>query len=109
MSIDIFTNTKVTTMTDPLSRLATLSRPSLLVQAAKIGVPELNRDVSLRRMLPGQSPPPPGQAFEPLLFREEAMEMARRDGGAAYSAAKHVELLSALIVEARLASHRLVA
>lgn len=93
-------------MTDPQTFLAQLTRPQLLVRAARYGLSHYNRDNSMRRMLPGEVAPPPGQAFEALKEREEAMELARREGGAAYSPARHVELLASLIDEARLASHR---
>ena len=93
-------------MNDPMQRLEQLSRPKLLVRAARIGVTTLNRKSAMRRLMPGEATPPPGQAFDVLLQREEAMDFARREGGAAYSAARHVELLSALIHEARLAGLR---
>lgn len=93
-------------MTDPLTRLATLRRPRLLVRAARIGLGEYNRERSLRRLLPGEAHPAPGQAFDVLFAREEVVDLARRDGTAAYSAARHVELLAALINEARLAGFR---
>ena len=93
-------------MTDPLTRLQTLCRPKLLVRAARIGLCDYNRDRSLRRILPGETPPPPGMAFDALIERENDVEQVRREGGAAYSAARHVEILAALINEARLADYR---
>ena len=93
-------------MNDPESRLAALSRPSLLVRAARIGANDLNRARSLRRLMPGEATPAPGQAFDILLKREAEMNDIRIEGGAAYSPARHVELLSALISEARIASLR---
>lgn len=96
-------------MTDPLLRLNSLCRPKILVRAARIGSTSYNRRTSLRRLLPGETPPPPGQAFEVLFEREHQMDIARREGGAAYSAARHVEILSALIHEARLAGLRAAA
>jgi len=96
-------------MTDPLSYLQTLCRPKLLVRAARIGLCDYNRDRSLRRILPGTPPPAPGHAFYVLLEREEALDAIRLDGSAAYSAARHVEVLAALIHEARLANVRRMA
>ncbi len=93
-------------MNDPMSRLSTLSRPRLLVRAARFGTQEFNRDRSLRRIFLGEAIPAPGQAFEALFGREAAMDEARRDGGAAYSPARHVELLAALIYEAKIAGFR---
>ena len=96
-------------MHNPLSRLSTLNRPRILVRAARIGVADYNRGRSLKRLLPGEAVPSPGLAFDTLLEREAALDAVRREGGASYSAARHVELLSALIDEARLAEHRTLA
>lgn len=93
-------------MTNPLAQLQRLCRPKLLVRAARIGLCSYNRDHSLRRILPGETLPSPGLAFDALIEREDAVDQARRDGGAAYSAARHVEILAALINEARLADVR---
>ena len=96
-------------MSDPMSRLASLSRPRLLVRAAKFGIAEFNRNRALRRLMPGEAPPAPGQAFEMLWEREDAMDTARREGTAHYSPARHIELLAALIHEARIAERRIAA
>lgn len=96
-------------MTTHMSRLSALSRPRILVRAARFGTVDFNRDRSLRRMIEGETVPAPGQAFDQLLEREASMDEARRSGGAAYSPARHVELLSALINEARLAEARVAA
>ena len=96
-------------MNTHMSRLATLNRPSILVRAARLGTAEFNRERSLRRLMQGEAIPTPGQAFEVLLQLEANMNEARCAGGAAYSPARHVELLAALIHEARLAETRLAA
>ena len=93
-------------MDNPSSRLASLNRPSLLVRAARIGANNMNRECTLRRLMPGETLPAPGQAFDMLMKREADMDMTRREGGAAYSPARHLELLSALISEARIAGLR---
>ena len=93
-------------MIDPQEILQTLRRPRLLVRAARLGLGDYNRDRSLRRLLPGETPPRPGQAFARLAEHEAVIDQTRRDGGAAYSAARHVEILVALIDEARLAVQR---
>ena len=49
----------------------------------------------------------PGQAFERLAEHEAALDQIRRDGAASYSAARHVELLVALMDESKLAMQRL--
>ena len=94
-------------MTDPQTLLTALRRPRLLVRAARHGLPDYNRNRCLRRLMPGEATPRPGQAFETLVEREEAIDQTRREGAAAYSVARHIELLIALIDEARLAAQRL--
>ena len=96
-------------MTNPLGYLQTLCRPKLLVRAARIGLCDYNREQSLRRIFPGAPLQAPGHAFDALIEREEALDATRREGAAAYSAARHVEILVALINEARLAEVRQIA
>lgn len=96
-------------MPSHMNRLAALSRPRLLVRAARHRTLEFKRDRSLRRVLRGEAVPAPGHAFDVLLAREEEMNTARSEGGAAYSPARHVELLAALIHEAKIAELRVVA
>lgn len=93
-------------MIDPLEILQSLRRPRLLVRAARHGVVDYNRDRFLRRLMPGEALPGPGQAFGKLAEREQQMDETRREGAAAYSAARHIELLVALMEEARLAVQR---
>lgn len=93
-------------MNRQMSHLASLKRPRLLVRAARLGLPEFNREKSLRRIFQNESFPGPGQAFEKLMMLEDGMDRARREGGGIYSPARHVELLAALISEAQLAELR---
>lgn len=94
-------------MTDPQTIMSSLSRPRLLVRAARLGLQDYNRDRCLRRLMPGETPPRPGQAFHALVEREREINETRREGAATYSAARHIELLIALIDESRLAVQRL--
>lgn len=96
-------------MNSHIAHLAGLKRPNLLVRAARIGVKDFNRERSLRRIFEGDGFPGPGQAFDKLLELEASTDRARREGGAIYSPACHVELLTALINEAQLAALRLAA
>lgn len=96
-------------MHSPMTRLAALSRPRLLVRAARFGITELNRERTLRRILRGERVPAPGQAFEQLYAREAEMNDLRRVGEAGYSPARHIELLAALIHEAQIADCRMAA
>ena len=93
-------------MIEPLDMLKGLRRPRMLVRAARHGLADYNREQMLRRLLPGEALPQPGQAFKKLAEREAILDQTRRDGGAAYSVARHIEVLVALIDEARLAVSR---
>ncbi len=94
-------------MTDPQTLMSSLRRPRLLVRAARLGLQDYSRDRCLRRLMPGETPPKPGQAFHALVEREREINETRREGSAAYSVARHIELLIALIDEARLAVQRI--
>jgi hypothetical protein len=90
-------------MPDPMILLSKLRRPSILVRAAQLGLEDYNRDRSLRRLLPEERPGcSSGEAFSTLVEQEAQMDDARRLGEAAYSVSRHIELLVALIFEARL-------
>ena len=90
-------------MSTPQQLLQSLNRPQLLVRAARVWVPDYNRERSMRRIFPGVVPPAPGRGFDALMELEKAMDMLRREEAASYSSARHIEILVALIVEARLA------
>jgi hypothetical protein len=94
-------------MTDIATEIAALRRPRILVRAAKFGLSDYVRDRDLRRMFAPEAPPRPGLAVLPLFAREAEIEAVRQSGGAAYSAARHVEVLTALIAETRLAAEAL--
>jgi hypothetical protein len=89
-------------MTDIDGQMTALRRPRLLVRAAKIGLEDYVRERDLKRMFAPDVPPRPGQAMGELMDREAEIEAVRQAGGAAYSAARHVEVLTALIAECRL-------
>ncbi|MDG1280364.1 MAG: DUF6477 family protein [Pseudorhodobacter sp.] len=90
-------------MTDFRTLLANLRRPRLLIRAARHGVQDYRRDRDLGRLLAstGCKAPGPEAALTRLLDQEEQMERVRKSGGAGYSIAHHVELLIALMAEAR--------
>ena len=91
-------------MTDINSTLDDLRRPRLLVQAARFGLPDYVRDRTLRRVLGPGTAPAPGRAVDRLMEREAEIEAIRQAGNAGYSAARHVEVLTALIAECRFAA-----
>lgn len=83
--------------------LSTGNRPKNLLRAAKAGMMDYDRRKSLRRLL---GPEPVANTHEALGRLEELeahADGARRVGSASYSPIRHVELLMALLSEARLA------
>ncbi len=88
-------------MQDLLGMIAALNRPRLLVRAARFGVEDYDRDVHLPRLLKSSDAPRPGRAVIMLLAEEAAQETNRRSEGTGYTLARHVELLIALLGEAR--------
>lgn len=80
---------------------ATLRRPRLLIRAAHHGLADYNRNRDLRRLLAGQAPTP-REAVARLIDEERALEDARKDGGRAYSVARHVDVMIAILAEMRL-------
>lgn len=108
-------NPKVTPMTfqprdslaPALAHLRTTRRPRLLLRTARIGLADYVRERDLKRILRLPAPPPPGTgSLEQLFALEAQMERLRTcpmsETGEAWRAARHVELLIALLAEARL-------
>ncbi len=89
-------------MQDILGMIAALSRPLLLVRAARLGVEDYDRSQSLPRLLGGLVPPRSGSAVLRLLELEGDLDARRQAGRGDYLAARHVEVLIALMGEARL-------
>lgn len=78
--------------------LPRLSRPRLLVRAARIGASLYERERDLHAALPGLVS---HRAVVPALAAAEAAcDAERRAGAPGYSAARHVKLLAALLAEA---------
>lgn len=89
-------------MTDPMTILSSLRRPRLLIRAARFGLADYRRERDLARLVGGAQAPSPAPALSALLEQEDRLEQTRRRGEAAYSIARHVEVLIALMSEARL-------
>ena len=89
-------------MTDIRTLLSTLQRPRLLIRAARHGVLDYRRDRDLRRLIGAVVLPAPGMAVPRLLSEEAHMETIRCAGDAAYSITRHIDVLIALMSEARL-------
>ena len=89
-------------MSDLSTILANLRRPRLLIRAARHGIQDYRRDRDLRRLINASTPPSPETALTRLFDAEEQAEQTRRNGDAGYSIGRHVELLIAMMAEARL-------
>ncbi len=89
--------------TAAVDRLAVIRRLPLLVRAARFGLADYDRSRTLARIFRGTTPGRPGTALDALIAAEAAAEDDRRAGTGAYQAARHVELLIAMMAEARLA------
>lgn len=90
-------------MTDFRRFLTELSRPRLLVRAARHGLQDYRRERDLKRLIGPVTAPTSEAALTSLVAAEARLEATRRAGDAGYSIARHVELLIALMAEARLA------
>ena len=94
-------------MTDLKTALEALRRPRLLIRAARFGLAEYNRDRDLKRLIRRESAPTPTSALGLLIEEEARVEEIRRSHTAGYSPARHIELLIAIVAEARLLPERL--
>ena len=89
-------------MIDLSRHIASLRRPRLLIRAARLGVDEYRRERDLTRLMQNTHLPSPERAVSTLLDEEDRLETTRKSGDADYSPLRHVEVLIALIAEARL-------
>ncbi|WP_294227067.1 DUF6477 family protein [uncultured Shimia sp.] len=89
-------------MQDILAKLDRLNRPRLLVRAAKAGATEYARDQDLRRHISHRNLPQYSEALSYLYELENTVDQQRRNGSAAYSIVKHIDLLIAMLGEAQL-------
>ena len=89
-------------MSDLFQLLNSMRRPSLLIRAARIGLSDYRRDRDLGRVLQEEGPATPERAIDALLTAEAEIEETRKTGDVTYSASRHIEILIALMAEARL-------
>ena len=89
-------------MTNVSQFLSSLHRPRLLVRAARFGLPEYNRNRDLKRVMKIGTTPTPLRAVNCLIVEEATLEETRKSGGVDYRVSRHVEVLIALMAEARL-------
>lgn len=85
-----------------LERFSGLRRPRLLIRAARFGLMDFRRERDLRRILGEGMVPTGAVTMGRLLDLEEMLDEMRRTGNAAYRPARHVEVLIAVMAEARL-------
>ncbi|TCS63230.1 DUF6477 family protein [Primorskyibacter sedentarius] len=88
-------------MQDILSLLHSLKRPRLLIRAARIGAQDYQRTAHLPRLLGYGALPRTGPALMRLMEIESELNARREASDAGYSIARHVELLVAMMGEAR--------
>jgi Family of unknown function (DUF6477) len=86
---------------DTLAPLGTLRRPGLLVRAARHAMQDYVRQRDLDRLLPLADPAVSADVFSALLAAEAGLERTRRAGLMSYSVSRHIEVMSALMAEAR--------
>lgn len=89
-------------MTDLFNILNRMKRPALLIRAARSGADQYNRNVHLVRLLSAATPPRSGPALIQLMEMEHDLDRQRQSDLASYSCARHVEVLIAIMGEARL-------
>ena len=89
-------------MTDSVTLAERLSRPRLLIRAARFGQQDYNRSRDLKRLMRTAVVPSPERALPVLIEEEGRLEETRRAGDSGYSLTRHIELLIALMGELRL-------
>ncbi len=87
-------------MSDFRALLSDLRRPRLLMHAARFGLTDYRRERDLKRLI--DLPASPEVTVTRLLSEEGKLEENRQRGDAGYSIARHIEVLIALLAEARL-------
>ena len=91
-------------MSDISQVLSSLRRPKLLVRAARFAVVDYCRQRCLQRLFPGEGLRAQEEILPKLIETEAALDMERLSGDARYSPGRHIEMLAALIAEAKAAS-----
>lgn len=89
-------------MLDINSLIAKLQRPKLLVRAARFGLDDYRRERDLARALKTVKIPRSGEALLRLSDIEAEMNEKRLSKDATYSIAAHIDVLVAIMSEAKL-------
>ncbi|MBD3663151.1 DUF6477 family protein [Sulfitobacter aestuariivivens] len=96
-------------MQDVITMLQNLHRPRLMMRAARIGADQYRRGAHLPRLLGYGVLPRHGAALMRLMEIEATLEEQRTLSDAGYSMIRHLDVLIALVGEARVlraAQHR---
>jgi len=88
-------------MQDVLTMLQNLRRPRLMMRAARIGAEDYRRTIHLPRLLGYGSQPQHAAALMKLMQIEAELEDQRKEEDASYSLLRHIDVLIALVGEAR--------
>ncbi|APE43307.1 hypothetical protein BOO69_07655 [Sulfitobacter alexandrii] len=88
-------------MQDVLSMLNTLHRPRLMMRAARLGAENYRRSSHLPRLLGYGVLPRHAAALLQLMDIEAALEKERLNSDAGYSLLRHIDVLIAMVAEAR--------
>lgn len=88
-------------MQDLLSMLQTIHRPPLLMRAARIGAEDYQRERHLPRLLGYGILPRHGKALMKLMEIEHALNELRKEKDTTYNLSRHIDVLIALVGEAR--------
>ena len=89
-------------MQDISSILQTLHRPQLLMRAARIGAVEYRRSAHLPRLLGYGRTPKTAAALLKLIEYEDELNIQRKSGESAYNLVRHLDVLIAIVGEARI-------
>lgn len=88
-------------MQDLISMLQQLQRPKLMMRAARIGAEDYRRGAHLPRLLGYGALPRTAQAVMKLIDLEAELEHQRQAADANYSVLRHLDVMIALVSEAR--------
>ena len=89
-------------MQDVTTMLKTLKRPGLLMRAARLGAEEYRRSVHMPRLVGYGTLPRHNAALLQLMEIEATLDAQRRSEDSAYSLLRHIDVLIAIVGEARI-------
>ena len=89
-------------MQDILAMIDGMKRPRLLTRTARLGADDYIREAHLQRLLGYGHLPGNGDALVQLMQQEADLNDQRKSGDAGYSLTRHLDVLIALVGEARI-------